>query len=75
MRPRDGGLVAHGVWTMRVDKAAQWLLQEWATGGITVCCRIGRQAVSQSFFLVCFPLTTTPKDVALPFVTNDSIFF
>ena len=36
MRPRDGGLVAHGVRAMRVDEAAQWLLREWSTGGISV---------------------------------------
>ncbi len=35
MRPQDGGLVAHGVWAMRDDDAAQWLLREWATGGIS----------------------------------------
>ena len=28
MRPRDGGLVAHGVWAMRIDEAAQWLLRD-----------------------------------------------
>jgi hypothetical protein len=35
MRSQDGGLVAHRVRAMRVDKAAQWLLREWATGGIS----------------------------------------
>jgi hypothetical protein len=40
MRPRDGGLVAHGVRAIRNDDAAQWLLQE-----------SGRQALSQFYFL------------------------
>ena len=35
MRPRDGGLVAHGVWAMRIDESAEWLLRERVgTGGI-----------------------------------------